>query len=205
MPTFKHIFTGKCAAGDQFTYTWHVRSIRTIDVAHAAAIVWNDHLWNGATAGNGYKDHVTADVQTTQVKTVEINLADGKQLALRQTGQVIVGVAAGNAMPADVAMVVSARTAFPQRSGRGRLYLPQPAALNLTSLGRMTADFVNDINAALVDAWGGYNTSVDRPVIYSPTFHLTRDIVSFDIADLFGTQRRRENKLIPVRTGSNMP
>lgn len=205
MPLYLHKFVGVCAAGDQFSYGWHASSIRSIDDAHAAAIVWNQVLWQGATAGNGLQDHVTAGTSMTSVITVEKNIADGKQLQRRETGQVIPGVVAGNALPADCALVVSLRTAFPQRSGRGRFYLPQPAVSAVTATGRVQADVTNDLVIALFAAWGGYDTGVDRPVIYSPTFRLTRPITSFNIGDLFDTQRRRENKVTEVRSSSAMP
>lgn len=205
MALYKHIFTGICAAGDGFSYQWHANSIRDIATAHGAAIVWNQTLWNGAVAGNGYKDHVTGLVQMASVKTVQIDVATGKQLALRQTGQIIAGTVVGDCMPADVSLVVSLRTAFPQRSGRGRFYLPQPSNAQVTATGRVAADIINDTNASLAAAWAGYNTGVDRPVIYSPTFRLTRDLVSWDIGDLYDTQRRRENKVTEVRQGGNMP
>lgn len=205
MALYKHTYIGTCAAGDMFTYSWWANSIRDIGTAHGAAIVWNQTLWNGAVAGNGYKDHVTAGVSMTSVKTALIDPATGKQLQLRQTGQVIAGVAAGDALPADVAVVVSLRTDFPQRSGRGRFYLPQPAASQVTSTGKIQADLINDTSASLAAAWGAYNTGVDRPVLYSRTFHLTRNLTTFDIGDLYDTQRRRENKVTEVRTSTNMP
>jgi hypothetical protein len=205
MPTFRHRFTGKCAAGDQFSYQWYAGSVRTIDAAHAAAITWNQALWDGATAGNGLKDHVTADVSMLDVVTAEINIADGRQLQRRETGQVIAGVQAGSALPADVALVVSLRTSLPQASGRGRFYLPQPGAANVTTVGRVSADMQNDLVAALTAAWTGYDTGVDKPVLYSPTFRLTRPILTFNIGDLFDTQRRRENKVTELRIGANIP
>jgi hypothetical protein len=205
MPLFLHKFSGLCAAGDQFSYQWYANSIRDIDTAHAAAIVWNQVLWNGATAGNGYKDHVTADVSMAAVITAEINVATGLQSFRRETGQVIAGAAGGNAMPADVALCVSLRSALANRSGRGRFYLPQPAAGSLTSTGRASADLVNDLIAALGLAWAGYNTGVDRPTIYSRTFRVMRNLVSFDVGDLFDTQRRRENKVTQVRVSAAMP
>ena len=205
MALYKHIFTGICAAGDGFSYQWHANSIRDIATAHGAAIVWNQTLWNGAVAGNGYKDHLTALVSMASVKTVQIDVATGKQLALRQTGQVITGTVVGDCLPADVSLVVSLRTTFPQRSGRGRFYLPQPSNAQVTATGRVAADIINDTNASLLAAWAAYNTGVDRPVLYSPTFRLTRDLVSWDIGDLYDTQRRRENKVTEVRQGGNMP
>jgi len=205
MSVFRHRFVGKCAAGDQFVYQWYAESIRTIAQAQLAAVAWNAALWNGATAGNGYKDHVTADVSMLTVITAEISVTTGKQLQRAETAQVIAGVQAGNALSADCCMIVSLRTSLPQRTGRGRFYLPQPGAGNLTTTGKITADMTNDVLASLNGAWAAYNTGIDRPVIYSPTFHLTRVITSFDIPDLFGTQRRRENKVTQSRVTQAMP
>lgn len=205
MSVFRHRFVGKCAAGDTFVYQWYAESIRTIAQAQLAAVAWNAAVWNGATAGNGYKDHVTADVSMLTVITAEIAASTGKQLQRAETAQVIAGVAAGNSLSADCCMVVSLRSSLPQRTGRGRFYMPQPAALNLTTQGRITADMTNDILAALTAAWGAYDTGIDRPVIYSPTFRLTRPIISFDIPDLFTTQRRRENKVTQTRVTAAMP
>jgi len=205
MALYRHVFQGKCAAGDIFTYTWHADSVRTTSAAHSAAVVWNDTLWNGATVGNGYKDHVTADVAMQEVVTTQIDPLTGKGLSQARSGQSIAGVATGNALSADTALVVSIRTALPQRTGRGRFYLPQPAASNITSTGRWTADFINDIIAALTSAWAAYETVNDHLVIYSPTFHVTRDATGFNVGDLAGTQRRRENKIPPTRTSGTLP
>ena len=205
MALYRHVFQGKCAAGDIFTYTWHADSVRSLAAAHSAAVVWNDTLWNGATAGNGYQDHCTADVAMQEVVTTQINAADGKSLAQARSGQSIAGVVAGNALPADVAMVVSLRTALPQRTGRGRFYLPQPASAELTSTGRWVADFINDVIASLNSAWAGYETVNDHLVVYSPTFRVVRDVTGYNIPDTAGTQRRRENKVTATRTSGTLP
>lgn len=206
MALYLHRFSGRCAAGDQFNYSWRVDSIRTIDAAHSAAVVWNQTLWNGATAGNGYKDHCTADVAMNLVETSEFELLNGHLLRKRSTGQLIAGVAGGNALPADCCVVVSLRSELPRRSGRGRFYLPQPSAGSVTLDGRVAADLINDTLAALTAAWGAYNTGVDRPSIYSKSpVPIMRPIVSFNIPDSFGTQRRRENKVGDVRTTATMP
>lgn len=205
MPVYRHKFSGVCAAGDEWSYQWYADSIRDIATAHSAAVVWQQTVWNGATAGNGYKDHTAVNVLTSSVITAQINVSDGKQLARRETGLTIAGVAAGNSLPADVAVVVSLRSELPQRTGRGRFYMPQPAVSSVTADGKLQSDLVNDLEASLLAAWAAYNTGVDRPVIYSPTFTVTRPIISFNIPDLFATQRRRENKVKQIRVGANMP
>lgn len=202
---YLHRFQGSLAAGDQFIYGWHSNSIRSLSAAQLAAVTWNQTLWNGSVAGNGLKDHLTAGVSMLNVFTVSINPATGKQIARVDTAQVIAGVAAGNALPADTSLVVSMRSDVATRAGRGRFYLPQPAASEVTSTGRVLADLVNDVNASLFAAWTNYNTASDRPVLYHRLTGTTDNVTTFNIPDLYGCQRRRENKVVPVRTSSAMP
>lgn len=107
-------------------------------------------------------------------------------------------------MPADVALVVSLRTSLANRRGRGRFYLPQPAALTLTAAGRYDPALQQELVDALEFAWNGY-TSVGDPVVYSRVNRSVQDITSFDVGDLFDSQRRRENALSESRITSAMP
>jgi len=205
MPLYQHRFSGHTASNETFMYTWWANSIRSLADAHAAAIAWNLLLWNGASAGNGYKDHVTANVGMANVTTVQITQLTGLQTARLDSAQVIPGVAAGPPFPADVALVVSLRTVLANRQGRGRFYLPQPAASQVTATGRVLADLITDLGSSLQAAWAAYNTGVDRPVVYSRTGRTIENITSFNIGDLYDVQRRRENKLIEGRTVTAMP
>lgn len=205
MPLYQHRFSGHTSSNETFMYTWWANSIRSLADAHTAAQTWNGLLWNGASAGNGYKDHVTANVGMDTVTTVQITQATGLQTARLDAAQAIPGVAAGPPFPADVALVISLRTVLANRQGRGRFYLPQPAASQVTATGRVLADLITDLGASLAAAWAGYNTANDRPVIYSRVSKSITNVSSFNIGDLFDTQRRRENKLLEARTVTAMP
>jgi hypothetical protein len=205
MTLYQHRFLGHTAMGETFMYSWWVQSARNLAAAQAAAVAWNAALWNGASAGNGYKDHVTAGVGMDTVTTVQVDMLTGLQSARVDTAQSIVGVAVGSAMPGDVALVVSLRTALANRSGRGRFYLPQPAASQLTTTGKVLADLISDIGSSLSAGWAVYNSGLDRPVVYSRTHKSTNNITTFDIGDLYDTQRRRENKVLEARTSTTMP
>lgn len=205
MPLYQHRFLGHTADGDNWMYSWWATSNRNLVDAQAAAVAWNAALWAGATAGNGLEDHVTAQVGNNSVTTVTVDVLTGLQSARVDTAQAIVGVAAGNALPADVALVVSLRTGLANRRGRGRFYLPQPAASNLTTNGRVLADFITDLSASLQAAWDTYNTATDIPVVYSRTARATQPITSFDIGNLYDTQRGRESSQVESRTSTTMP
>jgi hypothetical protein len=205
MALYVHRFQGVNAAGDQFTYSWWSNSVRTLAAANGAAMTWNATLWNGATAGNGLKDHCNAGTAMQNVSTIQIEQTTGKQLARIDASQTIAGTNAANPLPADVALVVSLRTALPQRSGRGRFYLPQLSVADVTSTGKVGADAITDLMNNLLAAWTAYNTASDRPVLYGRTSRLLQNIVTWNIGDLFDTQRRRENKITEVRSQGTMP
>jgi hypothetical protein len=205
MTLYLHRFTGSLAAGDQFTYGWFANSDRSLGLAQLAAEGWNADLWNGASAGNGYKDHVTAGVSMLTVTTVSINPATGKQIARTDTNQVIAGVAAGNALPGKTSLICSIRTDIATRAGRGRFHLPQPAVSQVTSTGRVLADLVSDAIDSLVAAWTGYNTATSIPVIYHRNTGTTDVITKFDVPDLFGCLTTRDNKVLPARSTAVMP
>lgn len=205
MPLYQHRFTGHTAMGESFMYSWWANSIRDIATAQAAAVAWNAALWNGPGGVNGYKTKVTAAVGMDNVTTLLVTQSSGQQTARVDTPQVIVGTAAGSALPGDVSLVISLRTALANRSGRGRFYLPQPAASQVATDGRVLAAMITDVMAALAPAWTAYDTGVDRPVIYSRTLRQVNNIVTYNVGNLFDTQRRRENKIVEVRTSANMP
>lgn len=204
MALYLHRFQGVCASGDSFGFSWWSDSTSNLATAQAGAVAWAGDLWAGPGAGLGWQDQITAGVQLTRVATSTIDIATGLQSAIAEDTVALPGLAAGNAMPADVALVVSLRTELANRRGRGRFYLPQPAALTLTADGRYTQALATELVTALEAAWQGY-TTVGNPVVYSRVGRSIETVTSFDVGDLFDSQRRRENALAETRTTSAMP
>jgi hypothetical protein len=68
----------------------------------------------------------------------------------------------------------------------------------LTAAGRLDPTAQQNIVDSLANAWNGY-TGVGDPVVYSRTQRTIEDVISFDVGDLFDTQRRRENKVSQSR------
>lgn len=205
MALYQHRYLGHTAAGENWMFTWWADSQRSLAASQTAAEQWAADLWAGAVAGEGFEDHTTAAVGLDSVTTVEINEATGVQVSRADGAVSLDGVVAALPLPSDLSVVVSLRTSTPTRSGRGRFYLPQVTVEDVTSAGRMTTALTDDLTASLAAAWGTYNTGTDTPVVYSRTQRTTRDIVSFDIGDLFDTQRGREGSLVEARTSLSMP
>lgn len=205
MPLYQHRFIGILASGDQFSFSWWSNNSLTIDSSHGNAITWAETLWNGQDTLPGYATLCSADVSIQRVTTGEISLLTGQQQTLRESNVDIAGTSEANALPADVAIVVSLRSPVANRTGRGRFYLPQPTTNALTAVGRLDETAQSTIVDALTAAWTQANAAGENPVIYSRTQRATREITSFNVGDLFDTQRRRENALTENRVSAPMP
>ena len=198
---FQHRFSGTLAGGDTWMFTWWATSGSSIDGVHAAAVDWANAFWSTG----GFGATVAVPVTLTTVTTVDVNVATNKQSARRDSALTLAGSNVSGSLPADVAIVVSLRTALANRSGRGRFYLPQPAVDQLDeATGRIATAAVSAVLGALSTAWTAY-TPTGQPVVYSRTLAATNPILSFDIGNLFDTQRRRESSMLEARDSLPMP
>ena len=205
MPLYQHRFIGNLASGDTFSFSWWSETSLTIDSSHGNAITWAETLWNGQDTLPGYATLCSADVSIQRITTGEISPLTGQQQTLRESNVNIPGTSESSALPADVAIVVSLRSPVANRTGRGRFYLPQPTTNALTAVGRLDETAQDTIVDALLAAWTQANAAGENPVIYSRTQRATREITSFNVGDLFDTQRRRENALTENRVSAPMP
>lgn len=205
MPLYQHRFIGNLASGDTFSFSWWSETSLTIDSSHGNAITWAETLWNGQDTLPGYATLCSADVSIQRITTGEISPDTGQQQTLRESNVNIPGTSESSALPADVAIVVSLRSPVANRTGRGRFYLPQPTTDALTAVGRLDETAQDTIVDALLAAWTQANAAGENPVIYSRTQRATREINSFNVGDLFDTQRRRENALTENRVSAPMP
>lgn len=185
-------------------FSWWSDTSVSIDTSQSNAVAWAEALYAGASAGTGWASMTTPGVGIDRVTTGEITMATGQQQALRETVTALVGTAAGDALPAEVALVVSLRTPLANRRGRGRFYLPQPAAVTLAADGTLDATAQGQLADALAAAWAAANGAGENPVVYSRTSRTTQAITSFDVGDVFDIQTRRQNSLTQQRVSRAM-
>ena len=198
---YQHRFSGTLPGGDTYMFTWWATSGQAIDTVHNAGVTWASDFFGAAAVAALFP----TDTTLTNVTTVQITDADGKQTFRRDSGLALSGSNSSGALPGDVAIVTSLRTALSNRSGRGRFYLPGPGRDQVDQAdGRMVAGLVNTLLGNLSTAWTNYVATAE-PVIYSRTFRNTTPITSFDIGNLFDTQRRRESSMLETRVSSPMP
>lgn len=205
MPLYQHRFQGHLAAGDIFVFSWWSDTAVSIDTSQSNAVSWAEAFWAGPGAGDGYTAYTSDSVGIDRITTGEINVLTGQQQALRETTTAITGSVVGDALPAEVALVVSLRTALANRTGRGRFYLPQPAIPILDEDGNLADVAQNAIVAALTFAFTAANNAGEVPVVYSRTARAVRQITSFDVGDILDVQKRRTNNLTQQRVSAPMP
>lgn len=199
MALYQLQYGGHTASGETWNFSFWVDSVEALASTATAAEDWMNTFWTG-----GYDGLTTADVGVDVINTRQITESNGQQVALDENTVTLIGAATGNALPADVSIVTSLRTALANRSGRGRFYLPQPAASTSTTDGRLDALAQTALMSALTNAFGPM-TPVWTPVVYSRTNRNTNVITTFNVGDLYDTQRRRENKLLEARSSAVMP
>jgi hypothetical protein len=110
-----------------------------------------------------------------------------------------------NALPQDVAVVCSLRTATPGRKGRGRLYLPGPTVSEVSATGELTTGAQSAIANGLSGGWGTVNPLGEQPVVFSRTAGTTLPVTQFGVGTVFDHQSRRVNKVTTVRLFEAMP
>jgi len=108
-----------------------------------------------------------------------------------------VGDVAGEALPKQVAGLLSFYSVTAGRSGRGRLYAPFPAEEDNDSTMQPTAGYVvrlSELGDALtgVDEPGGAGNTVQlQSVLYARDSHITTTFLTWKARDRWATQRRR--------------
>lgn len=205
MPLFQHRFQGHLAPGDIFVFSWWSDTSVTIDTSQSNAVTWATDFFAGPTGTDGFAAYCSTAVGIDRITTGEITELTGQQQALRESNVAITGDVVGTALPPEVALVVSLRTALANRSGRGRFYLPQMTQNASNDDGTLSGTAQNAIVAALDFAWGNSNAAGELPVVYSRTNRNTQAINSFNVGSLFDVQTRRSNSLTETRVSEPMP
>lgn len=198
MALFQTRYGGALAIGTNFMFTWWAESESDVEAVADAAAQWATDLF--ANAGNVFPPDVTLE----DVMVSQVNQGDGAQLARSdRTVNLSGGGADQSALPADVALVVSLRTALPQRSGRGRFYLPSLHSGTLAANGRVGTTAQTDLVDALEGAWSTF-AGTGTPVVYSRTDREARSLVSFNVGDLWDHISGRDQGIAEVRESRDL-
>jgi hypothetical protein len=201
MPNYLHVATGV----QDSAFAWSIRAISTSSATESAAqTAWDAGfvaLWNTAS----FLALVSTTTTLTQTSTSTAN-ASFKQTTKTVSTHNIAGTGTGS-LPFQICPIVTLRTNQATKYGHGRWYLPALVPASLATGGYVLSSaavtaIVTAVNAGFT-AWAG---SLTFQILHRKgTLHgpgpLTLDaVISGDVSNKPGIQRRRGDKFVPSRT-----
>lgn len=197
MALYRHVVQGSYP-GEIWTFGIHTEGTASLAAAQTA---WMDGLTAFFSAA--YLATLCTDVEVTSAYTVELDVTTGSQLSKIEDPRTEAGTSTATCLPFQCTPVVSLRTAFATRSGRGRFYAPSPA-VDQVAVGRLAAASQTTLADSALAMFQTLQGAALDPVILSRATMVRTPITSLDVGDVIDTQRRRRNKLIEARTSRQL-
>jgi len=197
MTVYRNVAKGSLIDGEQWTFSVHTE--KAAGVTDDAATAWGTAiglLWNGvATPADSIKQLYPAGTTVDELETTELSALTGKNVSQATSSPALAGTGSGAALPPQVAVCVSLRTALPTRAGRGRFFLPAPI-VTVSSAGRIGSTPRGQILAAAEGMLQSLSDSGYPAVVYHRNDLTTTSVTTVKVGDVFDTIRRRRDKLI---------
>jgi hypothetical protein len=200
MTIYRHVAKGSLINGEIFTFSVHSqKAAGDITDAHSAWATALGLLWNGAaTPADSIKQLYPAATTVDELVTTELDAVTGKNVIQAISAPALVGTGSGAALPPQLAICVSLRTALPTRAGRGRFFLPAPIVTEST-VGRINSTGQGQVALAAVGMLQSMQSDLYPVVILHKSTMTTDLVISTDVGDVFDTITRRRDKLVEVR------
>jgi len=188
--TMRVAVRGHLVNGHAFANVMHFRKSGAITFAAAIAILdpkLVNHLTVAVGAGEPWRNHANTG---TTIDDFTYTPLDGAT-ATTVIAHAIPGISAGDELPANVALVITLRTALRGRSHRGRVYQAPFVEGENTSLGNPLSATVANIQTQ----WNGLLTNLAGTgvslVVASYKLVTATDVASITVDTRWDTQRRR--------------
>ena len=187
-------------------YPWSVHAVAVSSNSESAVETAWDTGWglvfNDATLKTFF--NTLTELTFTSTSTADATFHQTTVTTLNNTHA---GSSASEALPYQAASIVSLRTAQRTRWGRGRWYLPSPAANALATTGPvLSTAYTAELVAALHNANATWTASFTLQILHrkgtksGPGPNTLTPVISMDVSNKLAVQRRRGDKFLPVRT-----
>lgn len=204
MANYRGTVKGHLEGGEVFNFTVHFTAVTgqaasmAGDLADAVTLMWSG---TNSPAGN-ITALYPASIGVDGVVVDELS-ASGTNVSQGRASLSLVGTGTDEPLPPQCCVGVSLRTNTPTRSGRGRFYLPSPVTPTVVDQRLDEAAQTDILNGALamLNHMKGLSW---QPAIYHARSGTATSVVSLDVSNVFDTQRRRRNKLTPIRVTANL-
>lgn len=187
-------------------FPWSVHAVATSSSSESAVeTAWSNGwglIFGDATLKTFF--NTATEITFTSTSTAD---ASFHQTTLTQINATFAGTSASEALAFQTCSIVTLRTAQRTRWGRGRWYLPAPAANALSSSSPvLSAAYMAALAAALHNAKADWDPVFTLQILHrkgtktGPGPNTLTPYISMDCANKLATQRRRGDKFVPVRT-----
>lgn len=165
-------------------------------------------LWTTATSGLETMIPTDVSLTATQAATVDTNL---HQVTLTKNANVKAGTDANAALPKQLSIVVTTRSAAPIKSGHGRFWLP-PFAVDTVGTGGLLASTTQTHLQTVFNAFfntlttAGLSLFIEnrRPLKNGTPAGTRHTLTTYDVSNEFRVHRHRVSKIVPTRIGGNI-
>jgi hypothetical protein len=167
-------------------------------------------LFNTAIRGVFTDTELTAYIPTTvEITETSVSTASAtfKQTTKTSVAATTAGTSTSISLPYQICEIITWRTSFATKWGRGRSYFP-PLAVNALAADGFT--ILAGAQSAMQHAWDGYFTAVSATYAHvllhkkataggARLADTTDTVATADIPSTFAVQTRRADKLVPSR------
>lgn len=208
MTNYLHSAGGLLADGQPWSIS--LKSVSSLTES-GAQTSWDNRIttfWTTSGVAALFSDAVSLTKTATSTAS-----ASWKQTTITRATHSDAGTATTQELPSQDALIVTMRSNQATKSGHGRWFLPAPvaAALTIGTGGEVASANVTTIATALTTLFSGLVTDGVQPVILTRGKtrngagpFTTQNVVTGDVPNKLGVQRRRGDKVVPTRTTFNL-
>lgn len=199
MTIYRHVMGG-ATPGERWECTFHTQSTLTPAASQTAWLAAVSTFWNGLDAPlDNFDQLAPTDVTLDTVSTSQLDPVTFRQVAKLAGNPDFAGTGTTQMLPPQCSAGVTWLTASDTKSGRGRNYLPPMDAATLAA-GRISGAAVTILSAAVTGMMHSLTFADSTPIVFSTKSHTVTPITGIRVGDVFDTQRRRRDKLVPAYT-----
>lgn len=187
-------------------FPWSVNYVLSSNNTESAVATAFDTAYRGIFSNATFKPYIPTTVEITQT-SVSTASSQFKQTTKTTNVATLAGTSTSVSLPYQMCEIITWRTPFATKWGRGRSYFP-PLAVNALAAGGFT--MLTAAQTAMQGAFNAYFTAVGssyshvllhrKPTAGGARTAFTTDVISgADIPSTFSVQTRRADKLVPSR------
>lgn len=195
MTNFALYGTGSLANGRTWSSRIHASgNISEGTAATAVHTAWGD-LWSAITTYLPPASTLALTFAVTMSPTWKFATAT-------ETTETEVGTSSDMSMPISTCALITWRTAARSKGASGRSFLPTAAvnAIDTGDTGKLLAAFKTACETGATNFMGALTAAGLTPVILDKATLTTRNITAPQVGNVFRSQRRRQEKVVPVYT-----